>query len=226
MAINKLSIHGNVNIGVYIFANDEIALVPKGLDRKILDAISETLDVEVIETRIADLSIIGIMVSGNNNGIIVPKIIKDNELSDLKRALTKYNLNLTLIRSKYTAIGNLVLANDKGAIIYPDFEKDAIEEIKDNLNVNHIEQAYIAGIPVVGSIGVITNKGGILHPATSDNELERLEQVFGVPLMTGTVNFGVVFIRSGLVANTHGVLVGENTTGPEMVRIQEALKVE
>lgn len=226
MTISKLSIYGNVNIGVYIFANDQIALVPKGLDKKILDIISETLNVEPIEIRIADLSIIGIMVAGNNNGIILPRIIKDNELIELKRLLSKYDLNIVVVGSKYTAIGNLVLANDKGAILYPEFEKNVIEKIKDGLGVDNVEQTYIAGIPVVGSVGVITNKGGILHPATSDNELEKLEKIFKVPLMTGTVNFGVVFIRSGLVANTHGALIGENTTGPEMVRIQEALGVE
>lgn len=226
MTISKLSIYGNVNIGVYIFANDQIALVPKGLDKKILDIISETLNVEPVEIRIADLSIIGIMVAGNNNGIILPRIIKDNELIELKRLLSKYDLNIVVVGSKYTAIGNLVLANDKGAILYPEFEKNVIEKIKDGLGVDNVEQTYIAGIPVVGSVGVITNKGGILHPATSDNELEKLEKIFKVPLMTGTVNFGVVFIRSGLVANTHGALIGENTTGPEMVRIQEALGVE
>lgn len=226
MTISKLSIYGNVNIGVYVFANDQIALVPKGLDKKILDTISETLDVEPIEIRIADLSIIGIMVAGNNNGIILPRIVKDNELIELKRLLSKYDLNIVVVGSKYTAIGNLVLANDKGVILYPEFEKNVVEKIKDGLGVDNVEQTYIAGIPVVGSVGVITNKGGILHPATSDNELEKLEKIFKVPLMTGTVNFGVVFIRSGLVANTHGALIGENTTGPEMVRIQEALGVE
>lgn len=226
MVISRLSIHGNVNIGVYIFANDQIALVPKGLDKKILDIISETLNVEPIETRVADLSIIGIMVAGNNNGIILPRIIKDNELIELKKLLSKYDLNIVVAESKYTAIGNLILANDKGAVLYPEFEKNVVEKIRDGLGVDNVEQTYIAGIPVVGSIGVVTNKGGILHPATSDNELEKLEEILKVPLMTGTVNFGVVFIRSGLVANTYGVLIGEDTTGPEIVRIQEALGVK
>ena len=225
MTLNKLSIHGNVNIGIYIFANDTFAIVPKGTDRKIIDIIAETLNVDVIEARISDLSIIGVMVAGNNNGLILPRIIKESEIHDLKKALAKYDINIAIVESKYTAMGNLILANDNAAVVYPGFEEEALNTIKETLGVETIVKKYIAGIPVVGSVGVITNKGGILHPGTSDSELDELEKIFKVPLMTGTVNFGVVFLRSGLVANTHGVLVGENTTGPEIVRIQEALRV-
>ncbi len=225
MTLNKLSIHGNVNIGIYIFANDVFAIVPKGVDKKVMDVVAETLNVDVIEARVSDLSIIGVMIAGNNNGLILPRIIKESEIYDLKRALAKYDINIAVVESKYTAIGNLVLANDNAAIVYPGFEEDVLDTIKETLGVETIVKKYIAGIPVVGSVGVVTNKGGILHPGTSDSELDELEKIFKVPLMTGTVNFGVVFLRSGLVANTHGVLVGENTTGPEIVRIQEALRV-
>ncbi len=225
MTLNKLSIHGNVNIGIYIFANDVFAIVPKGVDKKVMDVVAETLNVDVIDARVSDLSIIGVMIAGNNNGLILPRIIKESEIYDLKRALAKYDINIAVVESKYTAIGNLVLANDNAAIVYPGFEEDVLDTIKETLGVETIVKKYIAGIPVVGSVGVVTNKGGILHPGTSDSELDELEKIFKVPLMTGTVNFGVVFLRSGLVANTHGVLVGENTTGPEIVRIQEALRV-
>ncbi len=225
MTLNKLSIHGNVNIGIYIFANDVFAIVPKGVDRKIIDIIAETLNVDVIEARVSDLSIIGVMIAGNNNGLVLPRIIKESEMHDLKKALAKYDVNIAVVESKYTAIGNLVLANDNAAVVYPGFEEEVLDTIKETLGVKTIVKKYIAGIPVVGSVGVVTNKGGILHPGTSDSELDELEKIFKVPLMTGTVNFGVVFLRSGLVANTHGVLVGENTTGPEIVRIQEALRV-
>lgn len=226
MSISKLNLYGNINIGVYIFANNKIAFVPKNTDHKIIDIIAKTLNVDVYSISIADLSIIGVMMAGNDNGIILPRIIKDGELSDIKRSLKKYDINVLVLDSKYTALGNLVLANNKGAVIYPEFEKETVNVIKDVLGVQNIEQRYIAGIPVVGSIGVITDKGGIIHPGASDTELRTLEEVFKVSLTTGTVNFGVVFIKSGLVANNHGIIVGENTTGPELMRIQEAFGVE
>ncbi len=226
MPISKLSLYGNINIGVYIFANNRIAFIPKNTDHKIIDIIAKTLNVDVYSISIADLSIIGVMMAGNDNGIILPKIVKDSELLDIKRSLKKYDINILVLDSKYTALGNLILTNNRGAVIYPEFEKEAVKVIKDVLGVQNIEQRYIAGIPVVGSIGVITDNGGIIHPGASDTELQSLEEVFKVPLTTGTVNFGVVFIKSGLVANNHGIIVGENTTGPELMRIQEAFGVE
>jgi len=39
----------------------------------------------------------------------------------------------------------------------------------------------------------------------------------------GTVNRGNIFVRSGIVANSKGALVGYETTGPELLRIQSAL---
>jgi len=226
LPISKLSLYGNINIGVYIFANNRIAFIPKNTDHKIIDIIAKTLNVDVYSISIADLSIIGVMMAGNDNGIILPKIIKDSELLDIKRSLKKYDINMLVLDSKYTALGNLILTNNKGAVVYPEFEKEVVKMIRDVLGIQNIEQRYIAGIPVVGSIGVVTDNGGMIHPGASDTELQLLEEVFKVPLTTGTVNFGVVFVKSGLVANNYGIIVGENTTGPELMRIQEAFGVE
>ena len=44
-----------------------------------------------------------------------------------------------------------------------------------------------------------------------------------VPADVGTVNRGTRLVGSGSVANSHGVLVGLDTTGPEMARIEESL---
>jgi len=39
----------------------------------------------------------------------------------------------------------------------------------------------------------------------------------------GTVNRGISLIRSGIVANNKGAVVGDSTTGFEMMRITEVL---
>jgi len=44
-----------------------------------------------------------------------------------------------------------------------------------------------------------------------------------VPADVGTVNHGTRLVGAGTVANSQGVLVGQNTTGPEMARIEESL---
>nr|MEB3860148.1 translation initiation factor IF-6 [Desulfurococcales archaeon] len=79
------------------------------------------------------------------------------------------------------------------------------------------------GIPTIGSIIVVTNRGCIVHPDAGEDEIKFLSQVFGVPVLPGTANFGISFVRMGIVANSKGAIVGEETRGPEIVRIQMAL---
>jgi translation initiation factor 6 len=39
----------------------------------------------------------------------------------------------------------------------------------------------------------------------------------------GTVNKGKSFLRGGMVVNDHGALVGDETAGPELMRITAVL---
>ena len=75
----------------------------------------------------------------------------------------------------------------------------------------------------VGMAAVVTNKGLLCHPKVTDSEKKMLEDVFDVEVMIGTVNHGFPLIGSGLVANTKGAIIGDQTTGIEMGRIEEAL---
>jgi translation initiation factor 6 len=70
---------------------------------------------------------------------------------------------------------------------------------------------------------VVTNRGCIVHPDADEGDIEFLGQVFKVPVLPGTANFGISFVRMGVVANSKGAIVGEETRGPEIVRIQMAL---
>lgn len=225
MALERLSVFGNPNIGVYIIATDKYAIVPPGLTPKTIEAVSSTLGIEpshIVETRIAGTVIIGVMAAGNSNGILLPRIVREEEVEAIRRVL---DVNVAVLESRSTAIGNIVLANDKAALVYPRLEEPALKTVRDTLGVE-VEQRTIVNIPTVGSVAVITNKGGLIHPDVSDQELDFLSQFFGVPLDVGTVNFGVPFIKTGLVANSRGALIGEQTTGPELMRIQKALNLE
>ena len=70
---------------------------------------------------------------------------------------------------------------------------------------------------------VATNKGLLCHPKVTEKEKKQLIDVFDVEVMIGTVNHGFPMIGSGLVANSKGAIIGNQTTGIEMGRIEEAL---
>jgi translation initiation factor 6 len=52
-----------------------------------------------------------------------------------------------------------------------------------------------------------------------------MEDIFKVPVDVGTVNCGIPYVATGLVANSNGAVVGLLTTGPEMFIIGHALDV-
>ncbi len=225
MTINKLRLFGNPNIGVYAFVNDKIAIVPPGLHEDEKKFIIETLNVEIVETKIADSILIGVFIAGNNNGIILPRTTKDEEINKLKKVLKIYGLNIDVLRSKNTALGNIVLVNDKAAIVGKDMEDEEIQHISDVLGVE-VFKYNVMDLTIPGTLAVVTNKGGVIHPDVDDVDVRFIEERLGVQIERATVNSGIPFIKTGLIANTYGALVGELTTGPEIMRIQRGLGIK
>ena len=87
MGIELININGNPNVGVYIFANNKFALIPPGLTQKTRKLIEDALNVEAIEVRIADMTINGVMVAGNNKGLLLPRLVRPDEFDEIRSAL-------------------------------------------------------------------------------------------------------------------------------------------
>jgi len=152
------------------------------------------------------------------------KILTNSEKEKFLELKKLFGMNLLILKSKFTAVGNLILCNGKGAIISKVFNKKEKKEIEDCLGVEAVFSS-IAGIQTVGSCGIATNKGCLLHRDAKEEEIKIVEDVLKVKVDIGTANFGSPFVGSCIIANSKGALVGESTTGPEIVRIQEALEL-
>ncbi len=223
MELIKLRIKGSVHVGVYVYANDYIGFIPPGLTASEKEAIIDTLDIELIETKIAETDLVGVFIAGNNYGIVLPRNVLDEEVERIKPYLAKHDMNLYISRSKHTAMGNIILANNNAAIIGGILEKHEAQKIAEALGVEYmVKDIMYLNIP--GSLAVVTDRGGLVHPDINDEELRFLEEFFKVNFERATVNAGIPFIKSGLIANNHGIIVGENTTGPEILRIKRGLE--
>lgn len=221
MSVETLAIFGTPHIGVYIFTNDNFSLIPFDVPPKVENKVKETLGASVYKVSVAKSRLIGVLLAGNNNGLILPRIIQDDEINQLKQALG--DVNFTVIDDvRETSMGNLILANDKGCVVSELLPKRVVANVSDTLGVECIQKS-IGGLPLVGSVAVVTNKGLLLPPLVSEEELEQLSSFFGVEASVATINRGRIFLRSGIVANVHGALVGEETTGHEIMRIQQVL---
>ena len=225
MTVNRLSVFGTPHIGIFMYVNNRVAIIPPGLTASEKDIIRDTLRVELIETKIAGSIAIGALIAGNDNALILPRTINDEELEYIVEKTREHGIEIVVLRSKYTAIGNILLANNKAAIVGEVLERNEVKKIEDALGVE-VTQRNIMGLPIPGSLAVFTDNGGVIHPDISDKEIVEIEKIMGVEIERATVNAGVPFIKSGLVANNNGVLVGELTTGPEIMRIQRGLGVK
>ena len=221
MAIFFLSLLGIPSIGVYSLATDRIAIVPPQLAIG-AGKIKEWLKVNTVETTVGGSVVVGALACGNSNGMLFPHFVKPEELEKIK--LGSEGSNLTVMDTKKTAYGNMVLSNDKGAITDPRLSSKTVATISDTLGVEAV-QGEIAGLPYVGSLALATNKGVLAHPLIKDTESRLMEDVLKVPVTPCTINCGIPYVATGLIGNTSNVIAGILTTGPEIFIIGQALDV-
>ena len=208
-------------MGLFVRTNNDTLLLPFGFAETKAKKLKEYLDVEkIIHVSIAGTRLIGPMTVMNNNGILLPYTVSDDEIRILKQT----GLNVDRLKSKFTAVGNLISANDKGALVSNLFKGEADQNIKDILGVP-LQTFSIGGYVQVGSMIVATNAGAIVHPMANDSEISRISEILQVEAEPATVNGGSPFLSSGIIANFSSVIVGNLTTGPELIMISRALKV-
>lgn len=204
---------GDPNIGLFGIVTEKYAVLPEaGID------VSHLVKT-VAYTTIAGTKLCGLFLAGNSHGLIVPETITEREMHALKAALK--GINILKLKSNYTAIGNLILCNDKGAVISP-LLRGSAKEIAECLKVE-VHVGNILELEIVGALGVATKKGFLLDMYAGEEEFAFIKKALKVSGDIGTVNFGSEFVKSGILANSKGVLIGNATTGPETARIDEAL---
>jgi translation initiation factor 6 len=213
--IRTLDIYDNPIIGVFATCTEDVALVPLGTKKKVCNALQELLDVRVISTLINGSTVVGSLCRGNSKGFVITGNASTSDLKDIDLPVRK-------LSGRFTAAGNIILANDSAAIVHPEMSDKAMEDISKTLGVD-VQRGTIAGIKTVGMAGAASNKGLLVHPRTTQEEIGHLEEVFGLPVDIGTTNFGTQMVGSGLLVNSKGYAAGSKTTGYELGRIEDAL---
>ena len=224
MPILKEAIYGNQEVGTYLALNNDYFLYPQKINPKIVEFIKQVRpDIVTIETFIAGSPVIGSFVAMNSYGMIVPDLITDDELELLQKN-TKKEFQITSISLEDNAFGNLVLCNDKGAIISPKLEeaRDIIEKaLKVPTRVLRFADSDLAG-----SCGLANNSGVLVHPLITEEEAAIIEKTLQVEIDVSTVNCGSPYLGGGAIVNDSIAIFGQDSTGPELQRIMEILDLE
>jgi len=221
LAVFLFNLFGSACLGVYSLTTDRMIIVPPQLPEDKVQKLEEWLKAKVIQTTIGESALIGTLACANSNGIILPHYTRQKEIQAIRATS---DLNVSIMDTKKTAYGNLILANDRGALVSPQLKRGDVKKIADTLGVEAVPGG-IAGLPYVGSLAIATNKGVLVHPLLKAEEQKVLIDVLKVHMDVGTVNCGIPYVATGLIANTRGAVAGFFTTGPELFIIGQALEV-
>lgn len=213
--LRRLEVEGNPYVGVFCAANEELLVTSPSVPRKAVKHIAEALGTRTVSTNVAHSTVVGSLLAMNSNGILASAFIEDSEMDRLGDAVYP-------LPHRLSAVGNNVLCNDRGAIVHPGYDDDAIGIVKEALGVPAV-RGTVAGVRTVGAAAVATNKGVLCHPHAKPSEMELLEKVLGVPAAITTANYGAALVGACIVANSKGAVVGSRTTPIELGRIEEGL---
>jgi len=153
---------------------------------------------------------------GNENYLFIPDVLWDHEIAELEKIKEVQVIKLS---TRFTALGNNMVIRKDRCLINPQMETHVKTTLKKlGFKVSALE---IAENPTVGACATTNTKGCLIHRDATNTK--HIASLFSLPTNIGTVNLGNPYVRTGLLANSHGYIVGNETTGPETQRIDETL---
>jgi len=221
LGIFRYDLYKSPNVGIFAKSNDSIVLLPYGYAETKSKKLIDYLEVDPVFVSIAGNRLIGPMVVLNNKGMILPSLATDDEITYLKQVT---GLKIERLESNHTAIGNLISANDYGAIVSPLFKDEFDKQIEDILGVP-VHTTSIADFNQIGSMLVSNNYGAGIHPNASEKEIEIVSSILKVDVEPLTINGGVPYLSSGIICNSKSLVVGNITTGPELIMLSRGFKM-
>lgn len=215
----RTTILGSPYVGVYTATTDGVTLVGATADADTPGMLAEEFETTALATTVGGATTVGALATGNERGLVVSGRLTDEERVAIER---EGDVAVTAVPGRMNALGNCLLVNDYGGVAHPDLSDGVIDAVGSALSIT-VERVALGGVKTVGTAAVATNRGVLCHPKIADEELDHLEAILDVRADVGTVNYGSPLIGSGLVANGDGYVVGQETTGPELGRIEESL---
>lgn len=221
MGIYIFDIYRNPNIGIFARANDKYLILPQGYAKSKAERLASLIDSKPVFASIGYTRLLGPLSILNSKGILVSRFASDEEIINLQN---QTGLGVQRFNSNYSSVGNLVSANDYGAVASPLLDDKDIQQVEEVLKVP-VRRTSIAGMKQVGAILIATNKGSLVHPKANEEEIQLISETLKVNCEPGSVNGGIPYVTSGLIVNSKGAIVGSQTVGPEMFVITKAFKL-
>jgi translation initiation factor 6 len=216
MNIVRTRIMGSIYTGLFGITNDNVCFLSASTDIKSEKIFQETLDVKIVKTNIYSSPLLAVFAKMNNKYAYLPSFAGAREIETIEKEIK------VKILSSEQAIGNLIEVNDKAAVVSNTLNEKAAKEIEST--GLKIVKSNIGKSEVTGSCLVATSKGFLANPFIGKEEILKIQEAFGVKGGSSTANTGDYLVRNSILANSKGMVLGEQTTPFEINKIEEALE--
>jgi translation initiation factor 6 len=210
-------------VGVFATASDRYVFLGSGIEEKDKQRISDALGVESGDRPVSSSDLVGLFARANSNGIILSNLVETGEIERLESL--KLGINIGIIDSGLNTVGNNIIANDKIAVVNPDYDSSVMAQIGDILGVE-VVKSQLPLFKTIGASNIFTNRGMVINNRSSDTEKAEMERISKSVSVRTTANSGSIYVGLSAIANSKGIVAGKSTTGFEMQRLTEGLDIE
>lgn len=220
---HRIEFENSGEIGAYTRLTNKYCLIASSENRNYYSIFQENLEIPIVETTLNNIKTIGSYCQGNKNGLILPITTTDPEFQHIVNSIPD-GIVVKRIDERLNAFGNVILCNDKIAIVHPELSNEVIENISDILGVDVIKKEIGCEL-LVGTFACMNNVGMMVHYNTRQHEIEDFCDNLGIRVVSGSVNRGSSVIGGGLVVNDWVGFVGHRTTPSEIGIVDDVFQL-
>ncbi|KAH0792299.1 Eukaryotic translation initiation factor 6 [Histomonas meleagridis] len=224
--VSRCRFQSSSEVGAYARITNSYAILPSTNTDNFFQSFESILSdkIPIIHSSIAGTPIVGRLVVGNKNGLIVPLTTTTIEIDSIRANLPE-SIEIAKIEERFSALGNVISCNDHFALVHPELDEDTLETLERVLGVEVIK-TKIAEESLVGSYSVMTNKGCIVTPKATPEEIESLSKMLDITVEAATVNRGIQYISAGVCVNDFALFCGYDCTALEIANLTRIFKID
>lgn len=217
MRLSKTKINNTPYLGVYSVCTDDFCIVPNNILKKEEVVLEKFLNTKIIKTSINDSPLIGVFLLAHKDKVVACKnSIKDREIDFLE----KEGIKVKVVEDEFNALGNLISLNSNYGFASPILSDKVVKEISSFFKVE-IEKKKMLSIDILGSALYINDYLFIVNPNVLEKDYNYFKEKLKVDGVATTLNYGGVYVGNDVIANKHAVLVGQNTSNIELMKVDD-----
>jgi translation initiation factor 6 len=201
-----------------MFTNDKFCLLGEEVNNEKQKEIEKALGVNVYNVSVLGSAFVGIFITGNNDYLFVPQMT-DNEEETIKKICKDNDMKMIVVKDRLNTIGNNMVIGDNKILLNPDYNEKTIKDLRNKTNYK-VLKIKSKNFKAIGSTLMFLNGKYFLSQEYQEEEVKDiLKQIGGL----GTINKGSNYVASGIVGNSHGVIIGSMSTSVEIQNVLECL---